>query len=123
MPQGNYSWNRTRADDTVYLPCVHDGVNGTAANASRLCNNYGVWKSVSYQDCRTYAQSVLQRIENVSNKAASHSGGLWFVINNGTDSDCNDQQFLIPLPFKQSVFRDGFVHAVFYIAAYGPHKP
>lgn len=64
---GRYIWSRTRAELSHDLPCQYGGNDGSNGSyASRQCNDRGVWEGVLYDQCLTYSQAILQRVETVS---------------------------------------------------------
>lgn len=62
---GEYAWNRTEAESVLSLPCQYEGVQNDS-QASRRCNEWGLWESVVYDQCRTYSESILQDVDKVS---------------------------------------------------------
>ena len=68
---GNYIWPTTSAEITQYIDCMYGGIGAreceiVAANATRGCNEYGVWNESDTTNCYTEVTRMLCDIRNVS---------------------------------------------------------
>lgn len=55
------------ADEVFHIDCQFGGRNQSDdAQASRQCNDYGVWESAVFDECRTFVEYTLQTVEKVS---------------------------------------------------------
>ena len=65
--RGTYSWNETRAEENISLPCKYGGRGGVMQFARRECNERGIWNDTILDDCLTFVTSSLENITKVWN--------------------------------------------------------
>ena len=64
LSRGDYNWSRTQAEETLYKECTYKGIGEreceiVEANATRHCNEYGVWVEPDTSNCYT---EITQRL-------------------------------------------------------------
>ena len=60
---GDYQWRRTGASITYSIYCQYGGIEGVSNPMTRrVCDEYGNWEEVQYNECLTYATSLLKNI-------------------------------------------------------------
>ena len=70
LSRGDYNWSRTQAEETLYKECTYKGIGEreceiVEANATRHCNEYGVWVEPDTSNCYTEITQRLCILRNV----------------------------------------------------------